>query len=146
MWYFIKKLMLWLENNFWVKNSCFSLHIDMIFLLETDDWVRNWCFGQKMDGCRKITPTEKYSWPKFLKLFYFFFNLKMPWMLQTEKTKRNHLEKLHLKTSMQCQMFASENAVMRKKIMELEMRLKVSYFPSNLIWLTNFVGFVYATA
>ena len=47
-------------------------------------------------------------------------------IFQTEKTKRNHLEKLHLKTSMQCQMFASENAVMRKKILELEMRLKVS--------------------
>ncbi|XP_063677285.1 E3 ubiquitin-protein ligase RFWD3-like [Bolinopsis microptera] len=47
-------------------------------------------------------------------------------LLETEKTKRNHLEKLHLKTSMQCQMFASENSFMKKTIMELENRLKAS--------------------
>ena len=51
--------------------------------------------------------------------------LNVSFLFQSEKVKRSHLEKLHLKTSMQCQLFASENLMMRNKIIELENRLKV---------------------
>ena len=61
---------------------------------------------------------------------------------QAEKVRRNRLEKLHLKTSMQCQLFASENALMRKRLLDLENKLKVS----TIVILQLFASKMYSSA